>query len=275
MDILDFENITPEAFRQYQGDNEEQDYLLVDVRQPDEYRLEHIPGSKLIPLDELEANLGLLPTGKDLFFYCRSGARSQAAAIISLDSGIKLQKVYNLIGGMLGWDGQSMVDLPRVSVFQEDASLSELMLTAMSLEKAALRFYETVYERHAQTSYADIIKTLSLAEEAHAKSIYSHWKKTQDNPLSFEKLFASLDGEILEGGEQLMEVIERLDTLGDLGCLSLMEFAMSIEIQAYDLYRHVANSLEEVAGQDAFLFIAQMEKTHMTLLAKVFKQCSN
>jgi len=274
MNAMDFENISPDTFRQYQAAHGEGDYLLVDVRQPEEYTQEHIPGSRLMPLDELESNLAELPSEKDIFFYCRSGARSQAAAIISLDSGNPLQKVYNLVGGMLGWDGQSLADLPRMAVFEEDASMPDLMLTAMGLEKAALRFYEYTFDSFADEPFALILETLSLAEEAHAKTIYTYWQKTQENPLSFKELFASLDGEILEGGETLMDVTERLASLNDQDCKAVMEFALNIEIQAYDLYRNMANILTEAAAQDAFLSIAQMEKKHMELLAKVFKECA-
>lgn len=273
MNAVDFENISPETFRQYQKGHGERDYLLVDVRQPDEYIQGHIPGSKLIPLDELETNLSELPGDKDLFFYCRSGARSQAAAIISLDSGIPLQKVHNLVGGIMGWDGHSLADLPRVAIFEKDASMPDLMLTAMGLEKAALRFYESVFDSHAKAPYAPILETLSRAEEAHARVIYTYWQPTQENPLSFKELFESLDGEILEGGEKLMDVIQRLASLAGQGCTALMEFALNIEIQAYDLYRNMANVLTEAAEQEAFLSISQMEKKHMELLAKVFKEC--
>lgn len=273
MNAVDFENISPETFRQYQKGHGERDYLLVDVRQPDEYIQGHIPGSKLIPLDELETNLSELPGDKDLFFYCHSGARSQAAAIISLDSGIPLQKVHNLVGGIMGWDGHSLADLPRVAIFEKDASMPDLMLTAMGLEKAALRFYESVFDSHAKAPYAPILETLSRAEEAHARVIYTYWQPTQENPLSFKELFESLDGEILEGGEKLMDVIQRLASLAGQGCTALMEFALNIEIQAYDLYRNMANVLTEAAEQEAFLSISQMEKKHMELLAKVFKEC--
>jgi rhodanese-related sulfurtransferase len=66
---MDFENVSPESFRQYQNDHDEKAYLLVDVRQPEEYETAHIPGAKLMPLDDLEANLGALPTDKDIVFY--------------------------------------------------------------------------------------------------------------------------------------------------------------------------------------------------------------
>jgi len=275
MNAMDFENISAEAFRQYQKDHREREYLLVDVRQPEEYITGHIPGSKLVPLDDLESNLGDLPAEKDIFFYCHSGARSQAAAIISLDSGVSLQKVHNLIGGIMGWDGQSLSDLPRMAVFKEDASTPDLMLTAMDLEKAALRFYEFVFDRYADASFAPILETLSLAEEAHAKAIYAYWQRTQENPQSFKDLFTSLDGEILEGGETLMDTIKRLASLDDQGCRALMELALNMEIQAYDLYRNMANILTEATAQEAFLSISQMEKKHMDLLAKVFKECVN
>ncbi len=275
MNAMDFENISAETFRQYQKDHGEREYLLVDVRQPEEYTIGHIPGSKLMPLDELESNLAELPPEKDIFFYCHSGARSQAAAIISLDSGVSLQKVHNLIGGMMGWDGQSLADLPRMTVFKKDASMPDQMLTAMGLEKAALRFYEFVFDSYTDAPFAPILKTLSLAEEAHAKAIYAHWKRTQENPQSFKELFASLDGEILEGGESLEDAIKRLASIDEQGCRALMEFALNIEIQAYDLYRNLANILTEATAQDAFLSISQMEKKHMELLAKVFRECAN
>ena len=271
MSSLDFENITQEIFRDYQKNHGEQDYLLVDVRQPDEYTQGHIPGSKLMPLDELESHFSALPSAKDIFFYCRSGARSQAAAILSLDSGIQLQKVYNLVGGMMGWDGHSLTDFPRMAVFKEAAAMPELMLTAMDLEKAALRFYEAVFESHAQAPYAPILETLSRAEEAHARSIYSFWQQTQEDPMSFKALFASLDGEIIEGGESLKDVILRLASLDEGSCQALMEFALNIEIQAYDLYRNMANILTEKTAQDAFLSISSNGKKAYDAVGKGFQ----
>jgi len=275
MGAMDFENISPETFRQYQNDHDEKTYVLVDVRQPEEYEAAHIPGAKLMPLDDLEANLAGLPAGKDIVFYCHSGARSQAAAIISLDEGIPNKKIYNLNGGIMGWDGQTLTDFPRMDVIRKDQPLSEMMMIAMNLEKAAQRFYETIFKDHAEAPYADTIKTLSLAEAAHAKTIYTYWQKNQIEAQSFESLSSGLDGEIMEGGEKLADVIKRLSALPDQTCRSLMEFALTIEIQAYDLYRNLANELDDASAQAAFLSISQMEKKHMQLLARVFKECSN
>lgn len=47
------------------------DVVLVDVRPEPEYRAGHIPGALCIPVEQLEARLASLPTGKEVVAYCR------------------------------------------------------------------------------------------------------------------------------------------------------------------------------------------------------------
>ena len=76
-----FEILSVEDFKKYIDLQAEKGYLLIDVHQPDEYTQAHIPGSKLIPLMELESRLVDIALNMDIVFYCRSGARSKAAAV--------------------------------------------------------------------------------------------------------------------------------------------------------------------------------------------------
>jgi len=57
---------------------------LLDVRTAEEYKIGHIRGAKLIPLNKLEANLDKLKADRDkkIVVYCRSGNRSVAASRI-------------------------------------------------------------------------------------------------------------------------------------------------------------------------------------------------
>lgn len=74
----------------------------VDVREPDEYAVGHIPGAKLLPLPQLmETALQTLPE-KDavLLVYCRTGRRS-AEAVQKL-AALGYQNLYDL-GGILSW----------------------------------------------------------------------------------------------------------------------------------------------------------------------------
>ena len=273
MGAKDFENVTSEELKHYQQAHKEKEYRLIDVRQPDEYSDGHIPGALLWPLDELEGRVSELPQEQDIVFYCRSGARSQAAAIIALDENPALQKVYNLMGGFMAWDGHALTDFPKIDVFSAGTSLADLMYRSMDLEKAAQRFYEVMHAENTGKAYAGTLEQLSKAEEAHARAIYSFWKQAVDSADPFETIYQSLAGEILEGGEPLMAAVERVQSTSDRSCINLFELALTIEIQAYDLYRTMGDRESAPEVRDAFLAIAQMEKKHMQMLAKAIGQC--
>ena len=81
---------------------------MVDVRRPDEWEgeLGHIAGAELIVLDTLPGRLGELSPDDTIVFVCRSGARSGRAAAFALENGF--ERVYNMKGGMLAWNGEGL-----------------------------------------------------------------------------------------------------------------------------------------------------------------------
>ncbi len=87
------------------------DLVLLDVRELEEYRSGHIRGSVLIPLDQLPHRLEELAhyKKKHILVVCRSGNRSLSAANILTQNGFR--HVYNYQGGMLSWDGEVVKDL--------------------------------------------------------------------------------------------------------------------------------------------------------------------
>lgn len=77
------------------------DGLLLDVRSPMERRMAAISGSRLIPLQELEASLDSLDPQRETLIYCARGIRSLGAARLLLDRGFT--RVAHLNGGILDW----------------------------------------------------------------------------------------------------------------------------------------------------------------------------
>ncbi len=75
--------------------------VVVDVREPWEYQMGHVNGSKLIPLGELAFRIGELDPEQPVAVICQSGSRSQSAAALLAQKGFK--KVYNVLGGMSAW----------------------------------------------------------------------------------------------------------------------------------------------------------------------------
>ncbi|MEE4359171.1 MAG: rhodanese-like domain-containing protein [Desulfococcaceae bacterium] len=266
MEEKGFINLDFEAFTKLREEKKEKEYLLIDVRQTSEYRAGHIPGALLMPVSELQTRLYELPADRDLIFYCHSGGRSTFASDLVSEAEVTEKNVYNLPGGIMTWEGKTLADFPRVQVFDKKRSLPELLMTAMELEKGAFRFYRYITDHHAGADFFPVMAQLSKAEEAHAKSVYQYWKETQNGAPDFESLFADLRGNILEGGEQLETVLEKLKTAESASPLHIIELALDIEYRAYDLYRTIAEQKEE--AKDIFLHIAQAEKGHMKMLIK-------
>jgi rhodanese-related sulfurtransferase len=75
--------------------------LILDVRQPEEFRQARIPGARLLPLGELSRRIQELPKDREIVVVCRSGNRSGQAARQLSEAGYK---VANLRGGMIAWE---------------------------------------------------------------------------------------------------------------------------------------------------------------------------
>ena len=79
------------------------DITLLDVRTEAEYNQGHIPGSIVIPVDELQDRaLNELPDKEaEIIVYCRSGARSASACDILVNLGYT--NIDNMLGGISSW----------------------------------------------------------------------------------------------------------------------------------------------------------------------------
>jgi rhodanese-related sulfurtransferase len=62
-------SIDAEQARGFMAKHQEGAYTLLDVRQPEEYEREHIPGAKLIPLPALDDSLAELDPQKPIIAY--------------------------------------------------------------------------------------------------------------------------------------------------------------------------------------------------------------
>lgn len=77
-----------------------EDYIILDVRNQDEYEEGHIEGAVLIPVSELEDRLDEIPGNKPVITYCKVGLRSASAASLLAENGFL--EVYDM-GGITEW----------------------------------------------------------------------------------------------------------------------------------------------------------------------------
>ncbi len=76
-------------------------YTLLDVRYPEEYHEEHLPGTAWIPLIDLRSRINELDPQSRYVVYCRSGKRSKVAAMIMRQN--NFEEVIDLEGGIMAW----------------------------------------------------------------------------------------------------------------------------------------------------------------------------
>ena len=91
------------------------DYVLLDVRNPNEYEIAKIPGSVLVPLSDIENGKGVekvkeLLNGHRLIAHCKIGGRSAKALGILKDAGIE---GTNVKGGIIAWSKEVDPSVPE------------------------------------------------------------------------------------------------------------------------------------------------------------------
>jgi sulfur-carrier protein adenylyltransferase/sulfurtransferase len=92
------------------------DYVLLDVRNPNEYEIARIPGSVLVPLPDIENGQGVekvrsLVNGHRLIVHCKLGGRSAKAIGILKGAGID---GTNVTGGIQAWSREVDASVPEV-----------------------------------------------------------------------------------------------------------------------------------------------------------------
>ena len=93
-------NITAEEAKEIMDTQE--GYVILDVREQDEYDAGHIPGAILIPYTQIAEKAEEVLTEKDqlILVYCRSGRRSKIAAEALVELGYTNIKEF---GGIIDW----------------------------------------------------------------------------------------------------------------------------------------------------------------------------
>jgi len=87
------------------------EFELIDVREPHEFEIARIPGSKLIPLNLLPERVSELDSSREIVLHCHHGIRSMRALEFLHRSGFR--KLKNLRGGIESWSREVDPTVPR------------------------------------------------------------------------------------------------------------------------------------------------------------------
>jgi len=86
-------------------------FVLLDVREPYEYDICRIPGSRLIPLGQLPSRMSELDSADEIVLQCKSGGRSARALKMLQEAGFG--KLWNVEGGIAAWADEVDPSVPK------------------------------------------------------------------------------------------------------------------------------------------------------------------
>jgi rhodanese-related sulfurtransferase/rubrerythrin len=279
MSILDYFKSVPslsvDEVRAFLKDKTPGEYNLLDVRQPKEYKQEHLPGAKLIPLNELHERMGELSGSRPTIVYCAIGGRSRAAASLLEESGFA--PVYNMKGGIKAWHGLTAEGPPETGTayFSETEKPEEILLLAWALEEGTRRFYEAMAGQTDDASAKKTYTDLKEVEVAHQQAIVTLYREVTGRSADrdsqvFDRYLSSEEGvQFMEGQ---LKVAEVLAWAHDRPLREVLEYSIALEAQLYDLYFRLKDRFKEGSLHQVFSTLAAEEKKHLDQFSHLLDQ---
>jgi len=275
--VDELKRIKPEELKEILERDKMGQFLLVDVRQPEEYKVSHIPGARLIPLGELEARFVELDKEKKIVTYCRSGHRSMGAAILLCGLGFK--DVYTMEGGILDWDYKVLTGLPegKPDLLTDKGEIGNVLMIALKLEKGSQEFYIRAAEKVKTQETIETFQKLAQIEEKHLERIFDRYGEVlgKDRLPAFNLIKQRLSYEYMEGGIEINKALLRVEESEFRDQIEVLEVALEKEYVSYDFYKRVAGVMADENTRDLIYELAWEERKHIYSLLNKIKKLMN
>ncbi len=267
--IDEIKSLSPGEVKTALDKDEKGEYILLDVRQPEEYEAGHIPGATLIPLGELEARESELGRDKKIIAYCRSGHRSMAAAIALCGLGFK--GVHHLDGGILNWAYESITGMPerRPELVTEVAGVRDILMLGIKLEKGSWDFYTAAKGKTASPKVEETFQMLADAEDGHMQRLYQRAVTLLGEGAlpHLEELKRELKVEHMEGGIEISSALTKVEEKF-VDEMEALEIALEKEYMSYDFYKRASALVENPDAKTLLHELALEERNHANTLLK-------
>jgi rhodanese-related sulfurtransferase/rubrerythrin len=260
-----------EEAKKYMAKHRQDEYTILDVRQPWEYEDSHLPGAKLMPLPQLPDNYKELDPEKPTIVHCAIGGRSRVAA--QMLSGWGFKEVYNLAGGIKAFEGPKATG-PRelnLSLVRGDETPVEIIALAYGMEKALQLFYETLQGESQDQELRALFQQLARVEVKHEDRLFAAYRQAAADAQGRESFEATIVPQTLEGGFDAQEFLEanrdHLKTVPEV-----LDLAMMLETQALDLYLRFTERCEQAATREVLYTLAGEERDHLARLGGLLEE---
>jgi rubrerythrin len=178
-------------------------------------------------------------------------------------------------GGIQAWNGLAATGIPDfgMAYFGTAVDPEELLALAWTLEDGSRKFYSQSARLFGDEEAEHLFQELATAEEHHKSSLielyktFAGSKPEEDFPASLLSPGTPVD--IIEGGMRLSDALQWAE---GRKVSDVLELAMSLETNSYDLYIKMGRKFEDDRSRKIFDHLATDEKRHLEKLAQVLEK---
>jgi rubrerythrin len=176
-------------------------------------------------------------------------------------------------GGFDAWTGRasrSEVD-QGLYIIEGNESPQELLSLAYGLEEGNQCFYMRLAEQMGDDEIKNLFSTLAAYEEKHKESIWQRYASMTKKSINRQSFEQDIVPAVMEQGKTADEILNQyyrwFPTVSDV-----MEFAMSLETDALDLYLRMAGKTRDEASKKIFFALSEEERSHLKILGEAFQE---
>lgn len=180
------------------------------------------------------------------------------------------KNVSSMEGGIHAWQGLTATGAPESGMahFPETASAADLIVLSWLLEEGSRKFYTELPKHLEDQDATHLFTNLVAAEERHKHTLAGLYRSFTDTELDgalprFLRETGARD-EVMEGG---VGVSESLIWARGRSLTDILEFALGLEANSYDLYIKMGRRVRDEKAKNLFSLLSSEEKNHLERLA--------
>ena len=178
-------------------------------------------------------------------------------------------------GGIHAWKGLRATGAPDAGMahFEPAKRPEELIALAWMLEEGSCKFYKEMGIREKSPEAVAFFQCLWGDEEKHKSSLFGIYQRLsgKDSDPGFPQALVSLESgdDYLEGGIGLKKALE---WSRGKGLRDILEFSMSLEVNAIDLYIKMERRVDGKEAKEVFLALSNQERNHLKRLSAALEK---
>jgi rubrerythrin len=178
-------------------------------------------------------------------------------------------------GGIHAWKGLVAEGALEsgIAYFSSAIKAEELIALAWWLEDGSRRFYSSLASEMKDEEAKKLFKDLTVAEDHHQTFLLKLYQDLSglpsDSGFPGSVMSPDKEGDVMEGGVRVSEALRWTE---GKGITEILEFSLSSETNAYDLYVKMEHQVKDQRSAQVFRLISGEEKQHIERLGALFEQ---